>query len=129
MTKKAITADKTATSLALLAIAKATEAAKINGKLLNKPLPTFDKMTKHWFKNVPLPIKASKCNIEIVASLVKDCPIARKKPAIGNKAIGNIKLRPIRCKTPKILAFISSLFHPVLNIYSIIISKVAKCQQ
>ena len=105
ITKKAITAEITATSFAFFAIPKATAAAKIIGKLLKNAFPTLVKIVKKLFKNVPFPKIASKCNDEIVVLLVNELPIPKNKPATGNTAIGNIKLRPILCKTLKIFAF------------------------
>ena len=112
-TKKAIIAERTATSLAFFAIPKATAAANINGKLLKIPLPTLVKIIKKLFKKVPFPKIASKCNEAIVVSLVNELPIPENNPAIGNTAIGSIKLRPILCKILNILVFILS---PILDI-------------
>ena len=117
ITKKAIIAERTATSLAFFAIPKATAAANINGKI-----------TRKSFKKVPFPKIASKCNEAIVVSLVNELPIPENNPAIGNTAIGSIKLRPILCKILNTLVFILSpildkhLYKPIINIIIIISS-------
>jgi hypothetical protein len=41
-----------------------------------------------------------------MVALVKELQTPSSRPATGSSAMGSIKERPTRCKTPKILSFI-----------------------
>ena len=109
MMKNAIAADKAATSFSFFAIPMATPIANIIGKFANTMSPAWLNTCKRAFKIVPSPKIPDKPYALIIVSFVNDPPTPNNNPATGKIAIGNIKDLPTRCKTPKILSFISFL--------------------
>ena len=109
ITKYAITAERADTSFSFFAIPMATPTANNSGRLSNTALPTLFMMTKSACRIVPSPRIFPKWYVAIVVSFVNELPSPRSNPATGRIAIGSIKLRPILCRTSKILSF---MIHP-----------------